>query len=262
MKKILHIIGWLSFAVLTIVALSFAEKTRLNTRCTELDIQVDTSEQINFVTKHDIKRMIFNRFDSVKSIPMKNIPMNKIEKALNADPYIKSADIYPTINGKLGITIVQRKPMFRVMGYGKYSFYYDKDGQMMPLSEKYTANVIPVIFDEKWNDQNPKTKIFINKLDTIEKADILKQTYVLIDYIQRDSLMNAMVDHIFVSKDKEFEIVPRAGKHVVEFGTIDQYKRKFKNLTLIYTKGLKTVGWTRYKKINLKYKNQIVCTKR
>jgi cell division protein FtsQ len=35
---------------------------------------------------------------------------------------------------------------------------------------------------------------------------------------------------------------------------------KLENLKLFYQKALPKVGWERYSSINLKYKNQIVCT--
>jgi len=39
-------------------------------------------------------------------------------------------------------------------------------------------------------------------------------------------------------------------------------EEKFENLKLFYSEGVKQTGWRKYKEINLKYKNQIVCVKR
>jgi cell division protein FtsQ len=47
----------------------------------------------------------------------------------------------------------------------------------------------------------------------------------------------------------------------VVFGSIENYEEKFRNLEAFYKKGLPVSGWNLYKEINLKYKNQIVCTK-
>ncbi len=36
---------------------------------------------------------------------------------------------------------------------------------------------------------------------------------------------------------------------------------KFRKLKILYNEGLKYEGWNNYEKINLKYKNQVICTK-
>ncbi|MFW6222798.1 MAG: cell division protein FtsQ, partial [Bacteroidota bacterium] len=59
-----------------------------------------------------------------------------------------------------------------------------------------------------------------------------------------------------------FEIIPRVGAHFIHFGSIDQYEWKFKKLKYLYKKGFSKEGWNKYEQINLKYKNQIICTKR
>jgi cell division protein FtsQ len=46
------------------------------------------------------------------------------------------------------------------------------------------------------------------------------------------------------------------------FGTGDDIEIKFEKLMLFYKEGLSRVGWDKYSTINLKYKNQIVCTKK
>ena len=56
-------------------------------------------------------------------------------------------------------------------------------------------------------------------------------------------------------------MVPRIGPHIIILGSIDNYEAKFEKLWLFYTEGLKNVGWNQYLKINLKYKDQIVCSK-
>ena len=43
----------------------------------------------------------------------------------------------------------------------------------------------------------------------------------------------------------------------------EAYEEKFEKLKMFYTEGLnKTDGWNKYSTINIKYKNQVVCTKK
>ena len=44
--------------------------------------------------------------------------------------------------------------------------------------------------------------------------------------------------------------------------TLADFEKKLENLKLFYEKAIPKVGWEKYSIINLKYKNQIVCTKK
>jgi cell division protein FtsQ len=47
------------------------------------------------------------------------------------------------------------------------------------------------------------------------------------------------------------------------FGDAKDFEEKFEKLKTFYTEGLnKTDGWNKYSTINIKYKNQVVCTKK
>jgi len=52
------------------------------------------------------------------------------------------------------------------------------------------------------------------------------------------------------------------GAHIIEFGDINAHEEKFDKLYALYSQGLKREGWNKYIRINLKYKEQVVCTKR
>lgn len=56
-------------------------------------------------------------------------------------------------------------------------------------------------------------------------------------------------------------MVPRVGSQIVVLGTTDDYKKKMERLKKLYVSGFSKVGWNKYKKIDLTYDNQAVCTK-
>ena len=60
----------------------------------------------------------------------------------------------------------------------------------------------------------------------------------------------------------EFELIPRVGAQVIEFGKAVDMEEKFEKLWILYNEGFHNTGWNQYERINLKYKNQAVCTKR
>ena len=68
---------------------------------------------------------------------------------------------------------------------------------------------------------------------------------------------------INVTNEKELELYLAVGNHKIIFGDAIDIEEKFKKLKIFYTDGLnKTDGWNKYSVINVKYKNQVVCTKK
>ena len=57
-------------------------------------------------------------------------------------------------------------------------------------------------------------------------------------------------------------MVPKVGDHVIELGAVDDLDNKFSNLLTFYRKGMPRAGWNTYSKISLKFKGQVVCTKK
>ena len=70
------------------------------------------------------------------------------------------------------------------------------------------------------------------------------------------------MEQIFVHPDNEVELIPRVGNHRIMLGTFEGFEEKLDKLQLFYEQAIPKVGWEKYSIINLKYKNQIVCTKK
>ena len=83
----------------------------------------------------------------------------------------------------------------------------------------------------------------------------------LASYIARDELWKAQIQQIYVTPSGEFELIPRIGSHIIEFGRADEIEEKFSKLQLLYLQGFNNLGWNLYSRINLKYNNQVVCIK-
>ena len=91
---------------------------------------------------------------------------------------------------------------------------------------------------------------------------IIKDIYNLASYINKDDFWKAQFQQIYVNENFEFELIPIVGDFNIIFGDISNIEKKFEKLKLMYKTGFNNEGWNKYKTINLKYKNQIVCTKK
>jgi cell division protein FtsQ len=71
-----------------------------------------------------------------------------------------------------------------------------------------------------------------------------------------------MIDQIVVTVDGEFQLVPRIGGQRVLIGDGSQLEQRLAKLKLFYEKGIPLADWRRYERIDLRFADQIVCTKR
>ncbi len=91
-----------------------------------------------------------------------------------------------------------------------------------------------------------------------------------VEFIGRDDFWASQIVQIHVTGPKgaddwsepRLELIPRAGDHTIVLGGLDGTEReRLENLRLFYAKALWYEGWDKYGTIDIKYRNQIVCTK-
>lgn len=83
--------------------------------------------------------------------------------------------------------------------------------------------------------------------------------------VEKDDFWRSEIVQIVVTKGPggapEIELVPRTGSHTVIFGSPDDAEEKFAKLLTFYRRGLRNIGWEAYRTIDVRYKEQVVCTK-
>jgi len=126
---------------------------------------------------------------------------------------------------------------------GENSYYVTEDLNRMPVSSSHTTNVIVVT--------GHTSKAYIND-------DLVN----FIRFINDDKFWKAQIQQIHIRENHEYVLVPRVGDQLIVFGKPEKLEMRFRNLKALYTKGFSSEGWRKYKTINLKYDNQVVCTLR
>ena len=208
--------------------------------CRELEIEMVDGENLKLVSQRDIAIILEQNNLNPIGKSIKNIQTEWIEALLIKNPMIKSVECFITPNAIVRLTVQQRKPKFRVVGFGSY--YIDTERKMMPVSPNYAAYV-PVV-SGKVTVSMAKGKLFD-----------------FISFIEQNPFWNAQIEQIFVRDDLKIELVPRVGDAIIVLGTLDDYQKKLEKLHKLYVNGFNVVGWNKYKIIDLQYKNQVVCDK-
>ncbi|MDR2776198.1 MAG: cell division protein FtsQ [Tannerella sp.] len=242
MKKLLYIIFSTLLLVYIAAAIYFSgHKKRSYPPCKEVEVIVADSLDNHFLKERDIvaylkKARLYplnKNGDSINTYSIKNV--------LLKNEIIEMAEVTRTISGKIKIVVSQKMPILRVFSPGG-SYYVDKSGKIMPpvLGQ---AIYVPVASGN------------------IEKTFAMTNLYKFALFLQKDDFWNDQIEQIYVGSVDEIELVSRVGSHRIIMGSLENYKSKLDHLRLFYGQVIPKMGWEKYCTINLKYKNQIVCTK-
>lgn len=262
MRKVLNI-SLIILAVLgLLVSLGFSVRETERIECSGIRVEVDHRDGNFFLTDEDVKRMVLDKGDSLIGRKLSTIPIAKYERHLTAHPSVKRAEVFTKLNGTLAVKVYQREPILRVFNVHGESFYLDRDGNLMPTSNNYTARV-PVASGFVHDRFDRMQRFNVTELnDSIAKRTVLADLFLLADFVRKDDFWRAQVQQIRVERNGEFTIIPTVGDHHILLGKLDNMDQKFEKLLLFYRNGLNTTGWDHYSHINLKYRNQVICTRK
>jgi cell division protein FtsQ len=254
LKRIGILTIWILMVCGVIFSLAFVNKEEGEISCKSIDITIAPKNELLFLNRGMILSMIHpsgaEKEIVGKKIESLNIPA--IEEKLNHNDFIKRAQVYTDMNGAMEIRIVQRRPILRIIRSDGSSFYIDENGTKMPVSQDFTAHV-PVATGNLFESYKAR--------DTMQST-VGMELNKIATYVDKDAFWKAQIEQIFVTAESEFVLVPKIGSHTILFGTAENMEEKFDKLMLFYQEGLKRVGWDKYSTINVKYKDQVVCTKK
>lgn len=204
------------------------------------DIKFIGSDNL-FITHQNVSKLLIQSQGPIENKPKDIIDLNKLETDLNANAMIKKAQAFMDVDGELHIEIQQKQPLARILNNNE-AYYVDTDGQFMPLSNNYSARV-------------PLVKGDVSK-------ENLSQVYTLAKTIKEDEFLKKHVIEIQQNHDSTMVMRLRGCDFDVFLGNLQQLQKKINNLKAFYKKALKDNTLNKYSVVNLKFDNQVICTKK
>ena len=263
MKVFKNIVIWIVVAVYLLLVPAFTSDKSENIICKQIKIEITDSIGNRILNRNKMYNLLTAEDQKIIGTPLTKINTFGLEQKITELPEVKRADFYTTIDGILHVQIQQRKPVLKIMGNHIKGFYLDEEGEIIPVSAGYSSHVLIA-------NGNIPADFSIRKINNINqfKGTEAKEHKILLDlhkiacFIYHNEFWSAQFEQIYVNGKEEIELVPRVGSHLILFGDINGYNEKFRKLYALYQVGFDYVSWNNYEKINLKYKNQVICTKR
>ncbi|ESU29399.1 cell division protein FtsQ [Flavobacterium limnosediminis JC2902] len=218
---------------------SFSEKRNESRKLVKTEVKF-AGENMPFLTDEMVNNLLIQNSGSVTSIRKEKLDLNRLERELDSHQMIADAQVYATVDGTLKALVTQKTPIARVSNE-RSSYYIDYEGNKMPLSDHFSARV-PLVFGEI-NNENRKglTEVFQN----IHDDDFLKKNITGAKILESGSVL-------MTNRNYNYEIL---------FGKPINVDKKFNNYKAFFQHAMKDTLIGEYKMINLKFTQQVVCTK-
>jgi cell division protein FtsQ len=257
------VILWSLVLAYLVITLGFVAGKQEHLVCNQIEVRILDSTRNAFISSNSVKNLLQKKGINLIGKNFNTIDLKNLETTLNACPPIEKTEIYKTVGGKIVIEVSQRNPILRIIDANNSSYYIDNKGYVMRLSGNYTSRVIIANgYIHCVIPENGKLGVLDVEKYSKDNHYLLADLFKLAHFIAEDDFWNAQVQQIFVNASGDFELIPRVGAQVILFGDYSDCEAKFKNLMSLYKNALPVVGWNKYETINLKYKGQVICTKR
>jgi cell division protein FtsQ len=187
---------------------------------------------------------------TIEDRPLSAFNLRELEELLEHNVWIEDAELWFDNREVLHVSVTERSPIARVITTVGNSFYIDPSHVRMPLSEKISARV-PVF------TSFPDKKILGAK-DSV----LLKEIGQTSRFIMSDPFWMSQVAQIDITTEKDFEMIPVVGDHMVKLGKGRDIEKKFKRLFIFYDQVLSKTGFDHYSVIDVQYAGQVTGTRR
>ena len=241
LKKILIYTFWAILAGYMVFALVIIPNIPDNNLCKGVLITVDRDGSDILSSENIVEILNSNGIDpNGKNID--SVSCSQIEMCINSISLIKECQVYKTTNNSIAIEVECRIPILKVLDINGNTYYIDSSGSK--ITDVHKALHLPVASGHINEDM----------LNTD-----LKEVACA---IYNNRFWKAQTEQIHFDQQGNIIVVPRVGNHIIEFGKAENIAEKLEKLYTFYSKGLNTVGWDKYEKLNIEFNDKVICTKK
>jgi len=224
---------------LVIVLFSFTSNRNENRKLTKTKV-VFVGENASFLKQETVNKLLIENNADASAIRKDKLDLNKLEKAVSSNQMVEELEVFVTIDGVLKAVVKQKTPIARVFD-GKRSFYIDYKGNTMPLSANFTARV-PLVLG------------VIRKQNSEALAELFRKIY-------DDEFLKKNIIAIQIMPNGSLKMFNRNFDYQIDFGGVVNVDAKFQNYKAFFQKAVLDSSLYKYKKIDLRFTQQVICTK-
>lgn len=245
-----------SSVILLSVIIGFAQKQQAERVCKNVSINITEEYNSYFIDQKDIMDlMTLNNREPLIGRSYDVLRLKQLEARVKANRLVEDAEVFRDIEGDLNVEVKQCRPIARINTQLNGSWYVSDKGRVFPTSEKFTARVPIISGDYAWRMLN------VNFAEDSSHNDFFK----LLSLIDKDAFLKALINEIEVDIESRTDSIadvylyPQVGNFRIDYGDFTEPEAKLRRLKIAYSEVLTTKGWDTYKKLSIKFRNQIIC---
>lgn len=227
--------------VVAVVVAANVWRSRSQVRNIRVDIEYAGGDTL--VTSQQVVSIVQEKYPGLMTSRLRDIDLKAVAQSAASSPFLHNCEAGTSIGGDVVVHAVQRRPIVRVCRQGE-EFYLDDSKYKVPISRIAECDVL------------------VASGNIPESGKGLDQVWTLANYLDSHSDLAPLFDQIYRDGKGDLYLTPKLGGHVVQVGSEQNLDEKFHNLIVLYTKGLPQAGWETYSQVSVKYRGQVVCTRK
>lgn len=248
--KILILTCWCIAGVGLVALLVAAVSKKDEEVCKDYEIRIHGASEQLFLEKSDIVQML-DAETKIKGMAVKRLDLRAMENKLQKHAWIKGVQIFIDNNSILKIQVDEREPIARIFTVSGNSFYIDSACYRLPLTETIAVR-LPVFTGFPVDG---------TKMTRADKL-LMKQIKEMSEFISANEFWSAQITQVDITPQRNFEMIPTVGNHIIEFGDGNDIEGKFNRLFLFYRQVMSQAGMSAYERVNVQYARQVVGKKK
>lgn len=225
--------------ILVIFLYSFTSYRNNHRKIKKVEVEI-LDNNTPFIKSEMVNKLLIEKNSNAKTFTKETLVLKKLENSINKQELVQKANVFISVDGVLKAVVKQKTPLGRVITENE-SFYIDYEGNKMPFSDNYTARV-PLISGEINVIKKEKLALVLR---TIFEDEFLQKNIIGVQVLPNGSL-------ILENRNYDFRI---------DFGRTINVERKFNNYKAFFQKAVSDSILNKYRIINLRFTQQVVCIK-
>lgn len=260
--KILFITLYIALFAGAVILMAFARNSHTQKKYSGLDVKVHYSDNDKLIEANDIKTLITAKYGKVENLYIGELGQPEVLKLLRTNPYLRNIVIKTTVEGKYEVSVWQANPKVRLIDNTGRQCFVDEEYNAIPVSNRYIIE-LPLITGIPYIPLNARGNLedIVSKNPNLQSAGFTLGAIQIASEIIKDSVMNALIEQIDINPSGSVNLYSKFNKLNIVFGDSTDAQEKLSNLKAFFETAIKSNSLSQYYKVNLQYKNQVVCSK-
>ncbi|MDE5874187.1 MAG: hypothetical protein K2M10_06215 [Muribaculaceae bacterium] len=210
--------------------------------CSGIEVIIESRTTADSITRNGVLDELSHYPHKIVGMPASQINTRAIVGYLNRLSNFEKVNCIISTDGRLSVRVVPMVPAIRVFD-GDKSYYINKDGKRIASKANFFVEV-PVVSGKFSESFTPRQVLPVSR------------------FVETDPDLSKIIAMIVAEDANDIYLVPRMHGHIINFGDTTRLLEKKEALMAIYRKVMPYKGWDTYDTISVKFRGQVVASRR